>query len=114
MKHRADEDLDGALRAAYDPDPEVVRRTVSAALLQGAYRPRRWAPTLAFAALLLVCLILFRQFSPVQPDTYRLDYVGGVAVLQYPDGTSWLVTPDAAGENAPAGLNLIVVGGDQP
>ncbi len=116
MKHQEDSDLDRGLRAAYEPEPEAVHRVVAGALAQRSRKPasRRMAVVLASATLLLACFVIFRNISPVPPETFQLEYVGGVAVLEGPDGSSWLVTPDTAAEGASAGLNLILVGGDQP
>ncbi len=116
MKHQDDSDLDRGLRAAYEPAPEVVRQVAAGALAQRPRKPasRRMAAVLASAALLLACFVVIRNMSPVPPETFQLEYVGGVAVLEYPDGSSWLVTPDTAAESASAGLNLILIGGEQP
>jgi hypothetical protein len=113
MLPRTGDDAERTLREAYEPDAATVTRVIAGAL---AAKPRRWpalrivAPIVA-AALVLVCLLLLYQPSPTMADDIRLEYLGGVALLQAPDGTSWVITSD--GEREDPGLNLIIVEGEK-
>ena len=116
MIRSEDNELERQLRAAFEPDAEIVERVVAAALSSPHRRPTvlRVAAASALAAVLLAALLLMRPRSEVQAESLRLEYVGEVALFESPDGTSWLVTPDAANQGSQTHLNLIVVEGEEP
>jgi len=116
MNTQNDKELEQRIRAAFEPDAESVDRVVAAAM-----RPRpRWtmrplaAATLALAGIFVVAVILW--FLPTQdrPERIRLEYVGSVALLEFPDGSSWVVSPDTTNQGSPTHINLIILEGDKP
>ncbi len=116
MRPRDDEELDRSLRTAFEPDATTVERVVAAAMRQ---RPRKaWIPRLATASLLaavaIVALILWPRSTSVRAQSVRLEYVGNVAILEYPDGSSCLMSSDANDKGPQIPVNLILVEGDVP
>ena len=116
MNPRGDNELEQRVRAAFEPEAEVVDRVVAAAL--GPWHCRRMALGVAAAAALVaasfVLFMLTYPRSEVQAESLRLEYVGNVALIESPDGNCWLVTPDATSQASPAPLNFIVVEGEKP
>jgi hypothetical protein len=113
MRPPSSDDPDRLLREAFDPDAATVTRVVAGAL---AATPRRRlvlriAAPLAAAALLLVCVLFLYRPAPTLADDLRLECIGGVALLQAADGTSWVLSLDSAPEGGQ--LNLIVVEGER-
>jgi ferric-dicitrate binding protein FerR (iron transport regulator) len=116
MNPRDDSELEQRLRAAFEPEAEVVDRVVVAAL--HPWHRRRMALRVAAAvALVAASLGLFMLTHPrseVQAESLRLEYVGNVALIESPDGSCWLVTADATSQASPAPLNFIIVEGEKP
>lgn len=113
MRSQAGDDAERKLREAFEPDAATVTRVIAGAL---AAKTRRWpvlriAAAAAAVALALVALLLLYQPAPTMADDIRLEYLGGVALLQAPDGTSWVITSDTEREGP--GLNLIIVEGEK-
>jgi hypothetical protein len=111
-----DEDLEKRLRAAFEPDAATVNRVAAAALRP---LPRvSWVPRLAAAFILAGVVVgaLFIWFKPpaVRAESVRLEYFGNVALLEYSDGSSWLVSPDTMGQGPQSPLNVIIIEGDNP
>jgi hypothetical protein len=115
--HLEDEDVDRRIRSAVEPGPEVIDRVVAAAL---ASKPHPRTPILIAGMALLtaaVCLsVLFiRHQPPDAPITvFQIEYVGNLAVFEYPDGSTSIVTPESAGRGQQEHLNLILFEGDKP
>ena len=110
-----DGELEKNMRAAFEPDAGSVDRVIAAAM-----RPRhnsmrlRVAAALVLACIALIAAILWRQSTRVYAESVRLDYVGSVALLQFPDGSSLIVSPDNAGQGPKPCLSLIFLEGDNP
>ncbi len=113
--HESNE-LEQRLRAAFEPNGETVERVIAAAL-----RPRRRRPArfIVAAALVLVSAALVWEYfahkiMPVHAETVRIESFGTVALFELPDGSSWIVSPDAASQGPDSYLNLIIFEGDEP
>jgi hypothetical protein len=116
MNTQDDSELEQRMRAAFEPDAESVDRVVAAALQPRPRRPIRLrvATALALAGISIVAVILWLQPAHVQDESIRLEYVGNVSLLEFPDGSSWVVSPDTADQGPTAHLNLIIFEGDMP
>ena len=116
MNRSKDSELERQLRAAFEPDAETIDRVVAAALNSPRRRPivLRIAAVAALVAVLLAVLFLMRPRSGVQAGSLMLEYMGSVALFELPDGSCWLVTPDAAIHGSQTPLNIIVVEGEEP
>jgi hypothetical protein len=115
--HLEDDELDTRLRSAVEPDPRIIDRVVKSALAVPSRRitPARIAAW-AVLALSVSLMILFFSRKPPNPplEVFHLEYVGNLAVLEYPDGSTCLLTPDLTERGPQPQLNLIIVGGDKP
>jgi ferric-dicitrate binding protein FerR (iron transport regulator) len=115
MEMQDDSELERNMRAVFEADAESIERVIAA-----ANRPRhrtmrlRVGATLAMAAIALIAVILWFQSPHVHAETTRLEYVGGVALLEFSDGSSLIVTPDSTDQGPQACLNLIFLEGDNP
>jgi len=116
MSRREDEELERRLRVAFEPEAESVDRVVAAALHSPYRRPvmLRVAAALALVGALIVLLVLMRPRSDLRAESLRLEYVGDVALFEFPDGSCWLVTPDGKRQGSKAPVNVILVEGDEP
>jgi len=109
--------LEQQLRAAFEPNSEAVERVITAAM-----RPRRRrlagpitaAAVLALVSAALVWVYFAHETMPVHAESIRLEYVGTVALFEFPDGSSWIVSPDAASQGPDTHLSLIIFEGDKP
>jgi hypothetical protein len=112
-----DEEIDCRLRSAVEPNAQIIDRVVREAL---AAQPQRVNPMQITVRTLLavaVCLaiVLVGRKSPDPPvEVFRLEYVGNLAVFEYPDGSTLLLTPDSIDRGPRSQLNLIIIGGDKP
>ena len=116
MNSQNENELEQRMRAAFEPDAESVDRVVAAAMRP---RPRRQmrlyvAAALALAAISIVTVRLWFPPTHVRAENIRLEYVGNVALLEFPDGSSWVVSSDTADQGSPTHLNLIILEGDKP
>ncbi len=120
MNTQDDNEFEQRMRAAFEPDAESVDRVVAAAMRP---RPRRRmrllvATALALAGILagilVVIAFLWLQPTHVYAESIRLEYVGNVALIEFRDGNSWVVSPDTANQGSPTHLNLIILEGDKP
>ena len=116
MNTQDDNEFEQRMRAAFEPDAESVDRVIAAAM---RLRPRspmrlRVVTALALAGISVVAVILWFQPTHLHTETIRLEYVGNVALLEFPDGSSWVVSPDTADQCHPSHLNLIILEGDKP
>lgn len=116
MDTQDDNELEQRMRAAFEPDAESIDRVVTAAMRP---RPRRSmrlraATALALAGISVVAVILYFRPTHIHDESIRLEYVGNVALLEFPDGSSWVVSPDTANQGPPTHLNLIILEGDKP
>ncbi len=116
MNRSEDNELERQLRTAFEPEAEAVDRVVAAALRHRHRRPSvlRVVAATALVAVLVAVLLVMRPRSEVQADSLRLEYMGSVALFKLPDGSCWLVTPDAAIHGSQTPLNIIVVEGEEP
>ncbi len=112
-----DEEIDRRLRSAVEPEGPVVERVVRSAL---AAPPRRGVPMrilkLALvAAAVCIAIVLVERKSPTPAvEVFRLEYVGNLAVFEYPDGSTCLLSPDLTDRGPQSQLNLIMIGGEKP
>jgi ferric-dicitrate binding protein FerR (iron transport regulator) len=113
--HESNE-LEQRLREAFEPNSGAIERVIAAAM-----RPRRRPPAglIAVAALALlsaglVWVYFAHETMPVHAESIRLEYVGTVALFEFPDGSSWIVSPDAASQGPDTNFNLIIYEGDKP
>jgi ferric-dicitrate binding protein FerR (iron transport regulator) len=115
MHHQDDNEYEQRLRAAFEPEPEAIDRVVAAATQPRSSRPMvlRVAAGSAVAAVVIVWLFLSLQPFTVKAESVRLEYVGNVALLEFPDGSCWLVTPDSNDKARSAPLNMIILEGDK-
>jgi hypothetical protein len=116
MNSQNENELERSMRAAFEPDAESVDRVVAAVLRP---RPRRTmrpylAAALALSAILIVAVRLWFPQTKVQAENIRLEYVGTVALIEFPDGSSWVVSPNKVNQGPHAQLNLIILEGDKP
>ncbi len=116
MNTQDDNELEQRMRAAFEPDSESVDRVVAAAMRP---RPRGrmrllLATALALAGISVAIVILWFQPTRVYAESIRLEYVGNVALLEFRDGNSWVVSPDTVNQGSPTHLNLIILEGDKP
>lgn len=116
MRPQEDKELEQRLRAAFEPDAPAVNRVVAAAMRSRSRRPMvaRVAAAFALAGVVLVLLFLSLQPSQIRAESLRLEYVGGVALLEFPDGSCWLVTADVDSHGSRTHPNLIIVEGEKP
>jgi hypothetical protein len=116
MNSQNESDLERNMRAAFEPDAESVDRVVTAALRSRPPRPMKpyIAAALALAAISIVAVRLWFPQTHVQAENIRLEYVGNVALIEFPDGSSWVVSPDKIHQGSHAQLNLIILEGDKP
>jgi hypothetical protein len=116
MNTQDDSELEQRMRAAFEPDAESVDRVVAAAMRPRARRPMRLlvATTLALAGISVVIVILWFQSTHVHAESIQLEYVGNVALLEFQDGDSWIVSPDTVNQGPPTRLNLIILEGEKP
>ena len=116
MNTQDDNDLERRMRAAFEPDAESVDRVVAAALRPRPHRPRRLyvAAALVLAGISIVAVHLWFPPTDVQAESIRLEYRGNVALIEFPDGRSWVVSPDKINQGPHAQLNLIILEGDKP
>jgi hypothetical protein len=113
--HESNE-LDQRLRMAFEPDSEAVDRVIVAAMRPRGPRPVRLiaAAALTMVLVALVWAYLAHETMPVQAETIRIEYVGTVALFEFSDGSSWIVSPDAASRAPIENLNIIIFEGDKP
>jgi len=116
MDARESNEWERRLRSALEPNGEAVERVIAAAM-----SPRRRRPygAIAAAALVLVSaalvwVYLAHEATPVHAESIQLEYVGTVGLFEFPDGSSWIVSPGAASQGPDTHLNLIVFEGDKP
>jgi hypothetical protein len=66
---------------------------------------------LAFALVCTVVawLMLSPRSTPVRAESVKIEYIGGCALLQFPDGSSLVVTLSRAERGAEPGPGLIIV-----
>jgi hypothetical protein len=116
MNTQDDNELEQRMRAAFEPDAESVDRVVAAAMRPQPRRPMRLlvATALALAGISVVAVVLWFQPTHVRAESIQLEYVGNVALLEFRDGSSWIVSPDTANQGPPINLNLIILEGDKP
>ena len=113
--HESNE-LEQRLRTAFEPDSEAVERVIAAAMRP---RGRRLVRLIAAAALTMVLVALVwvylsHETMPVHAENIRLEYVGTVVLFEFSDGSSWIVSPDAAKQDPIEYLNMIIFEGDKP
>jgi nitrate/nitrite transporter NarK len=113
MVPAADDNGDRRLREAFDPDASAVTRVVGGALAAkpGRRHVLRIAAPLAAAAMLLVYVLFLLKPAPTLAEGLRLEYVGGVALVEASDGTTWVLTPDP--HQGDPHLNLVIVEGER-
>jgi hypothetical protein len=113
MKTQDDSELDRRMRAAFEPDAESIGRVIAAAV-RHRHKPitLRVASMLAIAAILLIAVILRLQSTRVHADCIKLEYVGNVALLEFSNGSSLIVTPGIADQGPTTCLSLIILEGD--
>lgn len=116
MNTQNDSELEQRMRAAFEPDAESVDRLVAAAMRPRPRRPMklRIGTALAMAGIAIIIALLWLLPARVQAESIRLEYVGNVAVFIFPDGRSWIVSPDTANQGSRTHLNLIILEGDKP
>lgn len=116
MNTQDDNELEQRIRAAFEPDAESVDRVIAAAMRPRPRRPMRLlaATTLALAGISVVIVVLWFQPAHVHAESIRLEYVGNVAFFKFPDGSSWIVSPDTVNQGPPTHLNLVILEGDKP
>ena len=116
MNSQNENELERRMRAAFEPDAESVNRVVAAAMRPRPRRPMRLYVTaaLALAGISIVAVRLWFPPTHVQAESIRLEYVGNVALIEFPDGSSWIVSPDKINQGSHAQLNLIILEGDKP
>jgi ferric-dicitrate binding protein FerR (iron transport regulator) len=109
-------ELERRMRAAFEPEAESVDRVVAAAMRPRPRRPMKSyiAAALALAAISIIAVRLWFPQTHVQAENIRLEYVGSVALIEFPDGSSWVVSPDKINQGPHAQLNLIILEGDKP
>jgi hypothetical protein len=116
MNSQDDNELEQRMRAAFEPDAESIDRVVAAAMQPQPRRPMKMliATALALAGISIVVVTLWLQPTHVRAESVRLDYVGNVALLEFRDGSSWVVSSDTANQGPPTHLNLVIIEGDKP
>jgi len=116
MQHQDGNEYEQRLRAAFEPDTEAVNRVVSAAMRPRSNRSTvlRAAAAFLLAGTITVWLLLSLRPSTVKAESIRLEYVGEVALVEFPDGSCLVVTPDSSAQAQSAPLNLVIFGGDKP
>ncbi len=112
-----DEEIDRRLRSAVEPEGLVVDRVVRTALTAP---PRRGMPmrilklALVAVAVCIAIVLVERKSPPPAVEVFRLEYVGNLAVFEYPDGSTYVVSPDLTDWGQQSHLNLIMIGGEKP
>ncbi len=116
MHHQDDNEYEQRLRAAFEPEAEAINRVVAAAMQPRSIRPMvlRVAAASVVAAAVIVWLLISLQPFTVKAESIRLGYVGNVALLEFPDGSCWVVTPDSNDKARSSPLNLILLGENKP
>ncbi len=112
--HQSNE-LEQRLRAAFEPNSEAVERVIAAAMRPRRRRPAGLIVMAAFAitSVALLC-VYFVHEAPVHAESIRLERVGTVTLFEFSDGSSWIVSPDAASQGPNPHFNLILFEGDKP
>ena len=116
MNSQNENELERSMREAFEPDAESVNRVVAAALRPQPRRPMKLyiAAALVLAAISIIAVHLWFPGTHVQAETIRLEYVGNVVIIEFPDGSSWVVSPDKINQGPHPQLNLIILEGDKP
>ena len=114
METQDDNELEQRMQKAFEPKTESIDRVIAAAIRPQPKPVRlRVAVMLAVAGILLIAAILRFQSIHVYAENIRLEYVGSVALIEFPDGSSLIVSPDNT-DQGPNYLNLILLEGDKP
>lgn len=114
METQDDNELEQHMRKAFEPDAESIDRVIAAAIRPQRKPTRlRVAVMLAVAGILLIAAIFRFQSIHVYAENIRLEYVGSVVLIEFPDGSSLIVSPDKI-DQGPNYLNLIFLEGDKP
>jgi len=116
MNPQNENEIERRMRAAFEPDTESVDRVVAAAMRPLPRGSRRLyvAAALALAGISIVAVRLWFPRTHVQAESIRLEYLGSVALIEFPDGSSWIVSPDKINQGPHDQLNLIILEGDKP
>ncbi len=116
MHAHENNELEQRLRKAFEPNREAVERVIAAAMRPRGSRPVRLiaAAALTMVLIALVWVYLAHKPMPVDAEKIRIEYVGTVAVFESSDGSSWIVSPDAATEGPGQYPNMILFEGDEP
>ncbi len=115
METQDDKAFEQDMRTAFEPDARSIDRVITAAI-----RPRRrpgrsrFAAMLAMAAILLIAVIFWFQSTQVHAESIRMENVGSVVLLEFPDGSSLIISPDNADQGPTTHLSLIFLEGDNP
>jgi hypothetical protein len=113
--HESNE-VEELLRTTFEPDSVAVERVIAAAMRPKGRRP---VGLIAAAALTIVLVVLgwvylAHETMPVHAESIRLKYVGTVALFEFSDGSSWIVSPDAKKQGPIEYPNMIIFEGDKP
>ncbi len=113
--HESNE-VEQRLRRAFESDSDAVERVIAAAMRPRSRRPIRLvsAAGLAMVLIALVWVYLAHKTMPVHAESIRLQFVGTVALFEFSDGSSWIVSPDAASQGPIENPNMILFEGDKP
>lgn len=107
-------DLDRKIREILKPDGETVRRVVGRALAAKERRRSRLVPGLAVIGICIVVWLIYVGLPGESPEIFTLDCIGDVAVVQAPDGTSWVFSEDGRKPGPSVETGLILYEGDLP
>jgi hypothetical protein len=107
-------DLDRKIREILKPDAEVVQCIVGHALAAKERRRSRLVPALAAIGICIVAWLIYVGLPRESPEILTLDFVGDIAVVQAPDGTSWVFSEDGREPGPSVETGLILYEGDPP
>lgn len=115
METHDDNELEQRMKTAFEPDAKTIDRIIVAAI-----RPQRRSGMLRVAVMLalagIVLIAVLFQFQSIQgsAESIRMEYAGNVALIEFPDGSSLVVSPDYSDQNQTSCLSLIILEGDNP
>ena len=114
MEPREESDLNRKIREILQPDAEAVRRVVGHALAAKERRRSGLVPALAAIGICIATWVIYVGLPGKPPEILTLDCIGDIAILQAPDGASWVFSEDGRDPGPSVETGIILYEGDLP
>jgi len=114
MNPLEENDLHRRLREGLEPGEESVRRVVRHAMAAGTRRRHRAAPVLLALGICIAGWLFYLGLPKGSSEVYTLSCVGEVAVVQAPDGSSWVFSAQEQDPGPATESGFILFEGDIP